>query len=166
MSRGRPMGDDHHLRRPGMGCPGGGYGVVPNGPRTLDFKIPWAAISIRQRLTGTSGSGPADATITRLCTYYRMPELLPGRCLTSAMPTRTRHLEERGIFEEVNQEDAGTHRYPGTPLQAIRNPDANPARAGPFGRGQRVRLQDAAQLHRRGVRGVRAAGTHRHGLRR
>ena len=32
------------------------------------------------------------------------------------------HLEERGIFEEVTQEDAGTHRYAGTPYKLSGTP--------------------------------------------
>ena len=35
---------------------------------------------------------------------------------------RDPHLEERGIFEEVTQEDAGTHRYPGTPYKLSETP--------------------------------------------
>ena len=32
------------------------------------------------------------------------------------------HLNERGIFEEVTQEDAGTHRYPGAPYKLSETP--------------------------------------------
>ena len=44
------------------------------------------------------------------------------------------HLEERGVFEEVTQEDAGTHRYPGTPYKLSEIP--MPIRRGPVRLGE------------------------------
>ena len=44
------------------------------------------------------------------------------------------HLEERGIFEEVTQEDAGTHRYPTTPYRLSEIP--MPVRRGPVRLGE------------------------------
>ena len=45
-----------------------------------------------------------------------------GQVLDQRDAYADRHLQERGIFEEVYQEDTGTHKYPGAPFKLAETP--------------------------------------------
>lgn len=55
-------------------------------------------------------------------TALREADLMAGPVLDDADASADPHLAARGYFVEMNQEDTGTHRYPGFPYRFTNNP--------------------------------------------